>query len=251
MKIGWWSSLNSITRYSPLCYRKIADLQRRLVLRKKAKLLHTDLIMLLEHSPTYTVGRRGWAEYPETLENEKPEQNIELLLKTGAKFERSNRGGLITFHGPGQLIAYPILDLSLLRPEMKWYMNSLQQSMINLTKDIGIPEAIATDNVGVWLGQGQRKIASIGFHVDRWITSHGLSYNIDIDLEWFKHIIPCGLKNKTVTSIANERPNLSIDISKAALMLLSCLEEQFEREIVPLNELDSHLYKEIEQYVSL
>lgn len=249
MKIGWWSSLNPIPRYSPLCYRKIAALQRELVLRKKAKLLHTDLILLLEHSPTYTVGRRGWSEYPDT-ENERIDQNIEVLLKTGAGFERSNRGGLITFHGPGQLIAYPILDLNLLRPEMKWYVNSLQQSMINLTKDIGIPEAIATDNVGVWLGQGQRKIASIGFHVDRWITSHGLSYNINIDLEWFKHIIPCGLKGKTVTSIINERSDLSINTSQAALMLLSCLEKQFKREIVPLNELDPCLYKEIEKYVS-
>ena len=238
--IGYWSSLRE---YPPLSYDLLVNVQRGLVAKKKAGVISTDVLLFLEHEPTFTVGRRGWPEY----------DSMARLLQTGAAIRKTDRGGLVTFHGPGQLVSYPVLDLRRWRADLRWYVNALQASAIDTTSRLGVTEPAAlTDNVGVWLGQGQRKIAAIGFHVDRWIVSHGLSYNVSVDLEWFKHIVPCGLHDKSATSVQAEQPDLparALQLTHVESILMGCMSRQFGRDIVPLQDIDGDLFKEIEMHI--
>uniref|UniRef100_A0A914DED1 Octanoyl-[acyl-carrier-protein]:protein N-octanoyltransferase LIPT2, mitochondrial n=1 Tax=Acrobeloides nanus TaxID=290746 RepID=A0A914DED1_9BILA len=165
-------------------------------------------LCLLEHHPVYTVGLR---DYIYTAEEEK------RLKSLGAEFHRIKRGGQITFHGPGQLVAYPIFDLKKLhvrRPDMeitsvgaRRFVHLVEEALIQLCKeDYSITNVDRTDNPGVWV-EGTRKIAAIGVQIRHDITSHGFALNCNTDLKWFDHIVPCGLEGKTVTSLTKELKN--------------------------------------------
>lgn len=184
-----------------------------------------NTLLLVEHDPVYTVGIRtkGYDEAEE-----------KRLKSLGAEFFRTNRGGLITFHGPGQLVAYPILNLTHFKPSMRWYICTLEKTIINACRQFGI-QARTTEHTGVWVEN--RKIAAIGVHGRRYITTHGVSLNCDTDLAWFKHILPCGIEDKDVTSLTRELSKPT-PIKKAVMPFLRAFEQEFECEI-KYNMLDS------------
>jgi lipoyl(octanoyl) transferase len=149
-------------------------------------------LLLLEHPPTYTLGARGKQEHLLLTEA--------ALARLGASVHRVDRGGDITFHGPGQLVGYPILDLQRWNQGPLWYVRSLEAVLIDALASFGIDAARMPGRPGVWVGRA--KIASIGVHVSRGVTSHGFALNVDPDLTFFSHIVPCGLPDVSMTSMA-------------------------------------------------
>lgn len=141
--------------------------------------------------PVYTSGRRERGKIPESDQNK--------LKQLGAQFRETWRGGQTTFHGPGQLVVYPIIDLIKFGISPRCYVDLLQNSIISTLGDFNI-SAKTTEDTGVWISDTQ-KIASIGIHVRRGITSHGLALNVSTDLNWFNHIVACGLPGKSTTSM--------------------------------------------------
>ncbi|KAJ2941863.1 hypothetical protein O0L34_g10677 [Tuta absoluta] len=167
-----------------------------------------DTLILVEHKPIYTVGIR----------DETPFEEIERLKELGADFRKTNRGGLITFHGPGQLVAYPVINLKHFRTSVKWYVNSLEETVIRMCSKLGI-FATRSEHTGVWVHD--RKLASIGIHASRYVTNHGIALNCDNDLSWFQHIDPCGIPDKDVTSLSLETGEKCTTENMAPLFLKS------------------------------
>jgi lipoyl(octanoyl) transferase len=174
-------------------YSEASDLQKRLA-RERAENARPDMLLLLEHPPVYTTGKRD------------PNSNLRLPERMlGAPLVQTDRGGDITFHGPGQLIAYPILDLREARLGVVDYVRRLEETIIATLRSYGIEAEVICGLTGVWVGE--EKIAAIGVRVGRplgtggWVTTHGLALNVDVDLEWFRKIVPCGIADKGVTAI--------------------------------------------------
>lgn len=180
-----------------------------------------NILILTEHQPVYTIGIRT-KDY--TIDDE------EHLRRLGAEFFKTNRGGLITFHGPGQLVAYPILNLKQFKPSIRWYVCHLEKTIIDLCKQFNL-DAKTTSDTGVWIDD--RKICAMGVHGKRYITSHGLALNCDIDLKWFDHIVPCGLTGKSVTSLTKEL-NRNVCIADVTANFLNCFSEQFDCNLAEL-----------------
>ncbi|EDO30830.1 predicted protein [Nematostella vectensis] len=176
-----------------------------------------NTIFLCEHFPVYTMGIRSKV----------PPGEIDRLKELGAEFHFTDRGGLITFHGPGQLMCYPVLDLGSFRRSVRWYVGSLEETVVRTCKELGV-SAGTTCNTGVWVGNN--KIAALGIHVSKWITSHGIALNCNSDLEWFDHIIPCGLVGKGVTSLSKET-NRNVTVSEAAGKFLQSFSDVFQCEV--------------------
>lgn len=153
-------------------------------------------LLLCEHPPVYTLGKSGHAE--NMLAGE------ERLRAMGADFVHIDRGGDITFHGPGQLVAYPILDLQRHGMGLREYIFSLEQSIIDTLAVLGITAGRSEGAAGVWLERPLRKIAAIGVRSSRFVTMHGFALNVSTDLAWFGHINPCGFTDRGVTSMARE-----------------------------------------------
>ncbi|XP_070503022.1 octanoyl-[acyl-carrier-protein]:protein N-octanoyltransferase LIPT2, mitochondrial [Chironomus tepperi] len=175
-------------------YREGLNLQRFIsnqIIENKWK--YQNVLILTEHEPVYTIGIRT---------NNYNKEDEERLKKLGADFYKTSRGGLITFHGPGQLISYPILNLKNFHQSVRWYVGKIEKSIIDLCQKYDL-EAEITKDTGVWI-EGKRKICAIGIHVSRHVTSHGLALNCNTDLNWFNHIVPCGLEGKEVTSLSKE-----------------------------------------------
>ncbi len=179
----------AVHRLGLVDYQEAWALQRRLgeACRERGE-LH---LLLLEHPPTYTLGARGKQEH--LLLNEA------ALARLGASVHRVDRGGDITFHGPGQLVGYPILDLRRWNQGPLWYVRSLEAVLIDALALFDIDAARMPGRPGVWVGRA--KIASIGVHISRGITSHGFALNVDPDLAFFSHIVPCGLPDVSMTSM--------------------------------------------------
>ncbi|XP_048388234.1 putative lipoyltransferase 2, mitochondrial isoform X1 [Stegostoma tigrinum] len=174
-----------------------------------------NVLLLCEHDPVYTIGIRT-ARYP--VEEE------ERLKQLGAEFHRSDRGGLITFHGPGQLVCYPILNLAQFRKSVRWYVGELETTVIRLCHEFGI-EAETSPDTGVWVQN--EKICAIGIHCGRYITSHGLALNCNNDLSWFSHITPCGIEGKGVTSLSRVLKR-EVTVPEAVDSLLETFAKQFD-----------------------
>ena len=149
-------------------------------------------LLLLEHPPTYTLGVRGRQEHL-LLDDER-------LAALGASLHRTDRGGDITFHGPGQLVGYPIFDLRRWQQGPRWYVRSLEAALIETLAPFGIDSQRVDGRPGVWAGDA--KIAAIGVRISRGVTSHGFALNVDPDMRYFSYIVPCGLSDVTVTSMA-------------------------------------------------
>lgn len=176
-----------------------------------------NTVLLVEHDPVYTVGIRS-KQYSAEVE--------ERLRKLRADFVRTNRGGLVTFHGPGQLVAYPVLYLGSFFKDksMRSYVHSLEQMIINFCARFQL-EARTTENTGVWIGDN--KIAAIGVHGSRYVTTHGIAINCNTDLSWFDHIVPCGIEDKGVTSLSQELGRV-VTINEAYPILVAAFEQQFK-----------------------
>jgi len=172
-------------------YAAALELQRERVAERKAGTI-PDTLLLLEHPHVYTLGRNGGQE------------NIlvspEFLASRGAQVIRTDRGGDVTYHGPGQLVGYPILDLTQHRRDISWYMRSLEEVFIRTARDYGIEAGRSEGAAGVWVGND--KLTALGVHLSRWVTSHGFAMNVNTDLRYFEWIVPCGLHGKGVTSLA-------------------------------------------------
>lgn len=158
---------------------------------KNSTVKECGYLIIVEHQPIYTVGIRH-QNYDSQLEHK--------LKQLGAEFIRTNRGGLITFHGPGQLIAYPILNLKFFKTSIRWYVSNLETTVLNLCNSTYGLNATTSSDTGVWIGN--HKICAVGVRCSRYVTTHGLALNCSTDLSWFNHIVPCGLHGKGVTSLS-------------------------------------------------
>jgi len=157
-------------------------------------------LLFTEHPPVYTLGKSGHIE--NVLLDE------EGLKERDIQFFHTNRGGDITFHGPDQLVAYPILDLEKFYTDIGKYLRNLEEVVIRTMADYGLKGERSAGETGVWIEPGvagrERKICAIGVRCSRWITMHGFAFNVNTDLSYFNHIIPCGIVNKQVTSLERE-----------------------------------------------
>jgi lipoyl(octanoyl) transferase len=183
--------------------------------------------LLVEHPPVYTLGKSGKIEHVLISEEERKEKNI--------AFYKIDRGGDITFHGPGQIVGYPILDLEKFYTDIGRYMRDIEEVMIRTCRDYGIEAGRSPGETGVWLEAGkkgrERKICAIGIRCSRWITMHGFAFNINTDLGYFTNIIPCGIFNKQVTSLERELGH-RVDMEEAKERVQVNFEEVFGVSIV-------------------
>lgn len=192
-------------------YGAALELQRRVVAARKAGVI-PDVFLMCEHPHVITLGRSG------KISNLRaPEHTLRQL---GVSFFETSRGGDITYHGPGQLVGYPILNLGEIRRDVAWYVRALEEAMIRATSEFGISSKRVPGRTGVWVevpagseaeevqeakevqeSKDEEKLAAIGVHISRWVTSHGFAYNVSTDLGYFDLIVPCGIAGKRATSL--------------------------------------------------
>jgi lipoyl(octanoyl) transferase len=175
-------------------YREVLELQRSLCRSRLAGELTDDVLLLVEHDPVVTLGRG-------TRAGSLPLAPAELVRRGVEVFE-VERGGDVTFHGPGQLVGYPILDLRQHREDLHWYLRRLEEALIGALDTLDVAAGTNPGLTGVWT-KG-RKIASIGIHVKQWVTFHGFALNVSTNLDYFDLIVPCGIRDVTMTSVAQE-----------------------------------------------
>ncbi|KQC34189.1 octanoyltransferase [Nonlabens sp. YIK11] len=167
--------------------------------REDAGLETQNHLLFVEHDHVYTLGKSG--------DEENLLANKELLEQIGATYYKINRGGDITYHGPGQITGYPILDLENFFTDIHKYLRFLEEIFIKILADYDLKGERSPGETGVWLDVGTpfaRKICALGVRASRWVTMHGFAFNVNTDLGYFDHIIPCGIQDKAVTSLASE-----------------------------------------------
>jgi len=186
----------------------------------------THHLLLVEHPPVYTLGKSGKIEHVLISDEERKKNDL--------GFYKINRGGDITFHGPGQIVAYPILDLEKFYTDIGKYMRSLEEVIIKTLAEYGLKGDRSAGETGVWLDPGikgrERKICAIGIRCSRWITMHGLAFNVNTNLDYFNNIIPCGIVNKQVTSLKREL-NKEMDIEEVKEKVKRNFEKVFDVEL--------------------
>lgn len=193
-----------VVRRGLVPYEEARELQRQVAARRQRDEL-PDVLLLLEHPPVYTRGRRSQpAELP---------MGVEWYEAQGIEVRDTDRGGLVTYHGPGQLIAYPIVQLGAYGDDVHGYVRGLERAMIEALGEAGVPAQTIEGLTGVWT-EGEppptlatkpaRKIGSIGLHVSRGVTTHGLAINVNNDLQPFEWVVPCGIEGVAMTSLARE-----------------------------------------------
>lgn len=175
-------------------YLPVLEFQRELVRARIAGLLPDDLLLLVEHEPVVTLGR---STRPSSLPLPRP-----VLEARGFVVEEVERGGDVTVHAPGQLVGYPIFDLTGHRRDLHWYLRQIEEGLIRALAVLGIEAGRNPGYTGVWTGG--RKIASIGVHVKQWVTLHGFALNVTTDLSLFEVVVPCGIHGVEMTSVARE-----------------------------------------------
>ena len=169
--------------------------------RKAAGEPTVNRLLLVEHPPVYTLGKSGKMEHVLIGDQDREEKGI--------AFFQTNRGGDITFHGPGQLVGYPILDLEHFGTDLGKYLRRIEETVIQSIGEYGLVGDRSAGETGVWLDPQirgrERKICAIGIRCSRWITMHGFALNVNTDLDYFTHIVPCGIAQKAVTSVSQEK----------------------------------------------
>jgi len=175
-------------------YAEAWALQKRIAAARKAGAIE-DVLLLCEHPHVVTQGRNGKRENLLVSDH--------VLRQKGVEFHATNRGGDITYHGPGQIVGYPILNLAAIRRDVVWYVRMLEEAMIRATAEFGIAAARVPGKTGIWVHSGatEEKLAAIGVHLSRWVTSHGFAYNVSTDLRYFDLIVPCGIADRKPTSV--------------------------------------------------
>ena len=175
-------------------YAEAYALQKRVVAARKADAIE-DVLLLCEHPHVITLGRNGKRENLLASEH--------VLRQKGVEFHATDRGGDITYHGPGQIVGYPIVNLAVIRRDVVWYVRTLEEIMIRTTAEFGIAAARVAGKTGIWAQSGdtEEKLAAIGVRISRWVTSHGFAYNVATDLRFFDLIVPCGIADRRATSL--------------------------------------------------
>jgi lipoyl(octanoyl) transferase len=191
-------------------YAEAYALQKRVVAARKADAIG-DVLLFCEHTPVITQGRNGKREHLLVSENVLRQRNVE--------FFETSRGGDVTYHGPGQLVGYPILQLGTIRKDVVWYVRMLEEVMIRASAEFGISAHREEGKTGIWVGNEDKnftqraqssqsgeetaaeKLGAIGVHISRWVTSHGFAYNVATDLRNFDLIVPCGIAGRKATSL--------------------------------------------------
>jgi lipoyl(octanoyl) transferase len=195
----------------PIGYAEAYALQKRIVAARKADAV-ADVLLLCEHPHVITQGRNGKREHLLASEN--------VLRQKGVEFCETSRGGDITYHGPGQIVGYPILNLGAIRRDVVWYVRTLEEVMIRASGDFGVLAYREAGKTGVWVAPWEKlapraptaqksesgesaaeKLGAIGVHISRWVTSHGFAYNVSTDLRFFDLIVPCGIAGRKATSL--------------------------------------------------
>lgn len=184
-------------------------------------------LLLVEHPPVYTLGKSGDPAHVLISEKEREEKGIE--------FFNTNRGGDITFHGPGQIVGYPILDLEKLYTDIGLYLRNLEEVIIRVMANFGLKGERSPGETGVWLDPDakgmERKICAMGVRCSRWITIHGFALNVNTDLSYFNHIIPCGIQDKKVTSLEAEL-GYKLEINEVKILIMKHFENIFQVSLV-------------------
>jgi len=175
-------------------YAEAWALQKRIVAARKASAIE-DVLLVCEHLHVITQGRNGKREHLLASEH--------VLRQKGVEYYETSRGGDITYHGPGQIVGYPILNLGAIRRDVVWYVRMLEEAMIRATSEFGITAERVAGKTGIWVKSGdtEEKLAAIGVHISRWVTSHGFAYNVSTDLRYFDLIVPCGIADRKATSL--------------------------------------------------
>ena len=227
-----------------IAYGEAAALQQCLVAARKIGTA-PDLVLFCEHPHVITLGRNGKREHLHVSD--------ELLRQERVEFHHSNRGGDITYHGPGQIVGYPILDLNGIRRDVVWYVRQLEECMIRATSSFGIPAFRVPGRAGVWVDGNkgdaasprEEKLAAIGVHISRWVTSHGFAYNVSTDLRFFELITPCGIVGCRATSL-EKLLGVSVSPAEAIAHLSAAFGEVFGLELIAAEatELDGWLASE-------
>jgi lipoate-protein ligase B len=207
-----------------LPYVPAYELQTRVVQARKAGVI-PDVVLLCEHPHVITLGRNGKREHLRAGER--------LLAQMNVTFQATDRGGDITYHGPGQVVGYPILDLAQHRRDVRWYVNQLEEVMIRASADFGVAARRIADRHGIWVDTpaGEEKLAALGVHLSRWVTSHGFAYNVSTDLRYFDLIVPCGIAGKRATSLERVLDR-AVSSEEVRPKLISHFAQVFDREMI-------------------
>jgi lipoate-protein ligase B len=198
-------------------YAAALELQREVARRVISGEIAEDVLLLVEHPPVVTLGRASREGHLLA--------SPELLRARGAEVFEVERGGDVTFHGPGQLVGYPILDLKRHRQDLHWYLRQVEESLIRALAGHGIVAGRQVGQTGVWTGG--RKIASIGVHARDWVTWHGFALNVSTDLSWFELMVPCGIAGVSMTSIERETGE-SLGLGGVADRVIGSFSEVFD-----------------------
>jgi lipoyl(octanoyl) transferase len=212
--------------YQELLFKEIVDL--KIKNRREGTRLETpNHFLFVEHPHVYTLGKSG--DMANLLVDEK------VLEEKGATFYKINRGGDITYHGPGQIVGYPILDLENFFTDIHNYLRLLEEMVILTLAEYGLKGERSKGETGVWLDVGTpfaRKICAYGVRASRWVTMHGFALNVNADLGYFDLMIPCGIRGKAVTSLNVELGKKEVDMNEVKQKLLRHFEELFEAELI-------------------
>lgn len=216
----------STWEYQEEIFKDIVDLKIK-NRREELDLPTPNYLLFVEHPHVYTLGKSGDLE--NLLLNEKQ------LEAKGATFYKINRGGDITYHGPGQIVGYPILDLENFFTDIHKYLRLLEESIILTLAEYGLESGRSEGETGVWLGVGTpfaRKICAMGVRASRWVTMHGFALNVNVDLGYFDNIIPCGIRGKSVTSLNVELGVENVDEEEVKVKIIKHFTELFEAEFI-------------------
>lgn len=212
--------------YQEDLFKDIVDLKIK-NRREELELPTPNYLLFVEHPHVYTLGKSGDLE--NLLLNEKQ------LEAKGATFHKINRGGDITYHGPGQIVGYPILDLENFFTDIHKYLRFLEESIILTLEEYGLKCGRSDGETGVWLDVGTpfaRKICALGVRASRWVTMHGFALNVNVDLGYFDNIIPCGIRGKGVTSLQVELGVEKVDEEEVKAKIIKHLTHLFEAEFI-------------------
>jgi lipoyl(octanoyl) transferase len=177
-----------------ISYTDAYAIQQRLVAARKAGAID-DVLLFCEHSHVITLGRNANRANLLASEHVLRQKNVEL--------HTTNRGGDITYHGPGQIVGYPILNLDKIKRDVGWYVRTLEEAMIRTASDFGVVAYRVPGKTGIWVQAtpAEEKLAAIGVHISRWVTSHGFAFNVSTDFRYFDLIVPCGIADRKATSL--------------------------------------------------
>lgn len=212
-----------------ISYSRAYELQQRVVAARKANEI-SDVLLLCEHPHVITLGRNGRTEHLRASDR--------LLAQMNVEFCETDRGGDITYHGPGQIVGYPILDLTGHRRDVRWYVRMLEEAMIRTSAEFRIAARRVEGRHGLWVETGsgeEEKLGAIGVHLSRWVTSHGFAYNVSTDLRYFDLIVPCGIPGKRATSLERLLKR-AVPLDEVKPKISDHFGEVFEREMISMSQ---------------